>query len=144
MIVCRYEDMEHYLGIAPNLDRAIRFLLGEDPASLADREIDGRDVFLMRQTPALSPETERKWEKHFLYADIQIALTDNEVMGWLPEENGIAWEEPQGDTALSASPVPAETIAMRRGTCVFFLPGEPHKPNIGAGSCEKLVIKVRI
>jgi len=147
MIADYIKNLNRYKGINANLDRAIDFLLTGDFDSLAaSTKLDGDNVYVNKQTVTLTSEQDALWESHFDYMDIHVPLEGVNVVGYLNDESDVEFTDirRESDAELSRSSVVAKKVELNSGMCAVLWPGEPHKPNLGEGSCLKLVVKVRI
>ncbi len=141
------KNLKRYLGIHPNLDCAVRFILQQKHMEAVGRvDIAGEQVYATGQSVTFASAEERRWETHRRYLDIHVALTDGETIACLPDSTGLTYDETDesADCAFSSDSVSGTLINLKRGECVLLFPGEPHKPLIGAGSGHKVVFKVEI
>ena len=150
MIYDTLKNIAAYKGISANMDRAIDFILGADFSAMpAERfEVDGAKVYGFIQEPALRSPAEAQFEAHRRYADIQIALTDGEIMGILPLEKVAKWEEFDAEKDIVFSCVEEKGIAMplNAGEFMILFPQDAHMPCL-KGSAEKtrkVVVKVEM
>lgn len=82
MIFDLLENIQTYKGISKHLDTAISFLQNNDLYDLDDyTEVDGKNVFAMKQSYLTKPFDEQKWEAHRNYIDIQLMLGGSESFG---------------------------------------------------------------
>lgn len=134
-----------YKGIHPGIDLAIDYLHHTDITALkaGRHDIDGENVYLFVQHPTLREEGH--WECHREHIDIQIALSDGEVIGWAPTESIKEWGayNPAIDRTESPAAGWGTLLHMRKGFCAVFFPQDAHKTRLGDGMTHKAVIKIR-
>lgn len=150
MIYDTLKNIAAYKGISANMDRAIDFILGADFSGMpAERfEVDGANVYGFIQEPALRDPADAQFEAHRKYADIQIALTDGEVMGILPLEKVEKWNafDAEKDIGFSCTREKGVMLPVNAGEFVVFFPQDAHMPCLkgGADTCRKVVVKVKM
>lgn len=150
MVIDKLSNCSRYESLHPNLSKAFGFLrctLGRDlPAGR--QEIDGEDVYALVQSYTTEPETQRKWESHRRYLDVQYVFSGREAMlyapvGSLTELGGYLDEKDfQG-----YQDGPGTALRCEEGTCVLFWPQDIHKPCCqldGPSAIKKIVVKVRL
>jgi len=84
MIIGKLADLYRYKGLSKNIDTAIDFILNNDLMALpkGKTEIDGKNVYVNRDTYVARPLEECFFENHENYIDIQIVLKGQEVIGY--------------------------------------------------------------
>ena len=117
-----------------------------------DRYDLGNGNYLNIDEAVTLPAMRRQTECHRLYADVQILLEGEEIIGWQPlcdlgemtEDNGAK------DAYFYNPPVEKDRkIVMRRKrTFVVFFPSDGHRclcaPTGGSGAVRKAVLKVKL
>lgn len=147
MIVDYVKNLWRYKGISERLDRTMDFLMTCDPASLESRTVlDGENAYVNKQIAALCPEKDGRWESHFRYLDIHVAVDGTHTVGCLNNADGMNWTvvNEKEDYEISDDTFAACKAELLPGMCAIVWPGEPHKPSIGQGKCLKLVAKVKM
>lgn len=149
MIFDTIQNIANYRGLGANMDRAIDFILSADFSALEGRfEVDGKKVFGFMQEPELRDPAEAQFEAHRRYADIQLALTDGEIMGWLPLEKVENWEAFDTEKDIGFSDVAEKGVAMplNAGYFMMLFPWDAHMPCLKgcAEKTRKAVIKVEM
>ena len=150
MVYDKISNLEKYLGISPNLDTAIRFLLSQDlnEQPLGHTDIEGRQVFVNVMEAEAMPAETKNFEIHKEYMDIQIDLRGIEVI-----ETGDAssMEIMDYDAAADFGSVKCPTAAscvMGPGNFILCMTSEPHKPGIlhsdEYARLKKCVFKVHV
>ena len=151
MIFDTMKNINCYRGLSSNMDKAIELLLNTDFSALeAGRyEVDGDNVFFMIQEPQLKEEENALYEVHRKYADIQLALTDGEVILALPIDQVEDWQtfDEDKDIGFSANSEPGIPLDMKPGCFGIFFPQDAHMPCLRGGDekkCRKVVVKVKL
>lgn len=148
-----YDTLKHiaaYRGMGANMDRAIDLLQNTDFSKLeAGRyEVDGANLFYMIQEPELRLEADAQFEAHRRYADIQLALTDGEIINCLPTEDVSKWLPFDEDKDIGFSDVQEKGIAMplNAGQFMILFPQDAHMPCLKgcADKTRKVVVKVKL
>lgn len=148
MIYDAIQNAALYKGMNPNLDTAIDFILTHDLEALplGRTEIDGTNVFLNKMEAKTAPASEKLFEMHRIYMDIQIDIHGSECIE-TGEIRGFAC--PDFSAEKDAGFGDCETVAscvLTPGSFTVCMAGEPHKPGITAGedpNLVKCVLKVR-
>lgn len=151
MIFDTIKNIGCYRGLSANMDRAIETLLTTDFSTLETGryEIDGDNVFFMIQEPELKEEENALYEAHRKYADIQLALTDGEVILALPHDQIEEWQhfDDNKDIGFSVNSEPGIPLDMKPGCYAIFFPQDAHMPCLRGGDekkCRKVVVKVKL
>lgn len=146
MIFDTLQNADIYKGISAHLDQALDFLRTADFAHFTPgrHAVNGDQVYLVLQEPALKPFEETAWEAHRKYIDIQFALKEGETIAYAPLEQIAGWDayDESKDALCSHDPAHGLALPMKAGTFAIFFPNDAHRPVIGEGSTQKVVIKV--
>ncbi|QGQ95564.1 DUF386 domain-containing protein [Paenibacillus psychroresistens] len=112
-------------------------------------EIDGKRMFVMKQSPTTGTFEEKLAEIHALYADIHLVVEGEEWQGFAMDSvNNSAVEDQleESDYKLFEHVENERRILLRAGDFSIYWPGEVHRPNchLAGGSADliKLVIKI--
>lgn len=151
MIVGKLRDIKRYKGISKNIDTAIDFILNNDLMALpkGKTEIDGKNVYVNRDTYVARPLEECYFENHEHYLDLQIVLKGKEIFGYTDITNPslkvtTPYNTEKDVTKYSAS---SDTVyfTLEEGFALVF------KEDIHLAKCkvddeivEKAVVKIRI
>lgn len=150
MIFDRLENVQRYLPEVRFADKIAAFCrensLSDMP--LGRYEIEGDDLFVLVQKAVTAPYSDRKWESHKLYADLQVILQGEEGFGVssavLPEP---CEENTAGDCYFYASvPGKPTVLSCLPGDFIYFAPGEAHAPCCAVGApqeIKKAVFKIK-
>ncbi len=148
MIFDKIENAGRYMGMNPNLDRALRFLTETDLSALPEgrTEIDGDKVFVNVMTAETDPDDKRGYEFHEKYYDIQIDIMGAETVCVGTEYRSVIrpYSE-EYDVGFGECGCEAE-CRLSPGRFVVCEPGEPHQPGGAADGkpmqIRKAVVKV--
>ena len=152
MIVGKLVDLYRYKGISKNIDTAIDFILNNDLMALpkGKTEIDGKNVYVNRDTYVARPLEECFFENHENYIDIQIVLKGQEVIGYThisnPDLKVTTPYNPEKDvTKYNYDPKGAVFFTLEEGFALVFTE-DAHLAKLMAndGIVEKAVVKVKI
>lgn len=130
--------------------RGLKALRALDPGTPDGRhDIEGDDLFALLQTYDTGPATEKRFESHRKYLDIQYVLEGEERILHAPArllEVETPYDEPT-DIIFYAEPKAASSLLLRAGDFAVFHPQDAHKPGCMAGGrhrVRKVVVKVRV
>ena len=151
MILAPITDGARYASTAPGMDIAFEWLKNFKAAEFVKGmivigQVDGRDIVVKGEEPALMPREKAQLEAHRQYIDIHVPLKGTEIIGWTPLESlklprGQYDEDKDiifyGDAAHSL-------LHVKVGQMVVFFPEDAHAPNIGLGNHRKLCIKIPV
>lgn len=150
MIIDVLSHSASYRALGPRLSAGLDWLARFDPATPDGHyEIQGDDVFALVQSYDTAPATEKKYESHRVYADIQYVANGTEVIHYAPTDRlqSVTAYDAQKDYLLYADPIAATPLHLNPGSFAIFYPHDGHKPGCidGAPSrMKKVVIKVRV
>ncbi len=150
MIVGKLKDLGRYKGINKNIDTAIDYVLNNDLLALpkGKTEVDGKNVYINRDTYIAKPLEECFFENHEHYLDLQIVLKGKEIFGYTDISNPTLqvttpYNEDKDVTKYSASNTVFFTL--EEGFALVF------NEDIHLAKCkandeivEKAVIKIKI
>jgi biofilm protein TabA len=150
MILDQIQRSNRYEGLDPLIALGLAFLRDFD-ADTPDGRIDlsGDDLFALVQSYHTAPATEKRFETHRVYADIQFVATGRERILYSPVE-ALEVEtdyDASTDLVFYREPAASTSLLMQPGTFAVFYPDDAHKPGCMAGGREavkKVVLKVRV
>jgi biofilm protein TabA len=150
MILTTLAEADVYAVLGDGIARGLAWLRGFD-AETPDGRVDiaGDDVFALVSSYQTGPATEKRFESHHLYLDLQYVARGAERILHTPVA-GLAVEVPYDqakDIVFYAEPGVSSSLLMREGDLAFFYPGDAHKPGCMAGgshAVKKVVVKVRV
>ena len=151
MIFDTLDQLNRYRGLGPRFARAFDFVKTLDVNTPDGRiDLEGDDLFVLVQSYQTQPESEKVFESHRIYADIQVVLAGEETLLYAPlkalevaepySEEKDCQLYPMGDgvTRLEAGP----------GAAALFFPPDGHAPGCaspaGPMPVKKAVVKVRL
>lgn len=145
-------NLRKYASLHRALGKVCDFLECSDLKGLGEGRIDleGDDLFALVQKYRTAAESEKLFETHSRYMDIQCLVAGEELMGYAPTETlepAVPYD--QGKDIAFYGRAPMSTSLVREGTFTLYFPGEAHMPGCslrGKGSREvrKIVFKVKI
>ncbi|HZG43004.1 MAG TPA: YhcH/YjgK/YiaL family protein [Longimicrobium sp.] len=150
MILTTLADSARYEVLGSRVAAGLRWLREMDPAIADGRHpIEGDDVFALVSSYQTSPATEKRFESHRVYVDLQYVAAGHERILHAPVDE-LAVETPYDaatDILFYADPPYSTSLLMRPGDLAVFHPGDGHKPGCMAGGrheVKKVVVKVRL
>jgi biofilm protein TabA len=139
-----------YEGLGPGIALGLAYLRNFDPDTPDGRyPLSGDDLFVLVQTYETGPATEKQFEAHREYIDIQYVAAGSERILYLPVE-GLEIHTPYsdaGDVMFFQEPGVSSSLLLLPGNFAVFFAGDAHKPGCMAGSrarVKKAVVKVRL
>lgn len=137
-------------GLPPVLLDALALALMADVRNKAPGhyELKGDDLFMNVMQFVTQPPQEKKAELHERYIDIQLLLSGEERILFGIADSARQCEEMhvEDDYQLCSQIADEQSIVLKPGRFVIFMPGEPHKPGCVVEEpveIKKAVIKVR-
>lgn len=147
MIYDQIANIQKYMGISENLDKAFNFIISTDLKSLppGEAKVDGEKLFVNVMSVEGSEGNSKYFEVHEKYIDIQIDLDGTEMIeigiGGLEEKIPMN-EETDCGFYEAGDYVPC---ILGEGRFLVLMPGEVHKPMVKIPGLEikkKCVFKV--
>jgi biofilm protein TabA len=139
-----------YESLDPGIALGLAYLRNFDADTPDGRyTLDGDDLFALVQSYETGPATEKRFEAHRVYLDIQYVARGPERILHAADE-GLEEEAPYSeadDVVFYREPRVSSSLLVGPGQFVIFYPGEAHKPGCMAGgrdSVKKVVVKVRL
>lgn len=148
MILDSLKNLKQYAAMHPRFEKAIDFIMNTDLQNLplGRNEICGDEIFanVMEAQPRTKEEV--PVEVHRKYIDIQIPLTADEVMGYIPLQ-----DLPNGDysdendvTLYPVGILATDYVNVKRSMFTIFFPQDGHAPAVTPVKLKKIIIKVAI
>ena len=148
MIADTLENIRHYGIPVGGLEEALAWLGGEGLQNLEPGRYplgDSGAVAILAAGQTV-PEQEEEWEAHRRFADLQVVLSGEEVMGFSPLAGMIPKGEYSGEDDCVLLEGPGNFMLVRAGGFVVFTPGDAHKAMLetssGPGEVRKVVFKL--
>ncbi len=113
-------------------------------------DIDGDRVYALVQSYTTLSASDKSYESHRLYADIQFLAAGVEIIHYASAEtlDVLSDYDPRNDFTLHRDPpTMASSLVLSPGAFAIFLPRDAHKPGCFAGRpsfVRKVVVKVRL
>lgn len=139
-----------YGGISPEIGKALDYLSSTDFTALEDgkQPIDGDGIYALVMTYNTEPESERSFEAHRKYLDVQFILQGREIIFWAPTgELSPMGEYSQEKDIVFLSGDARARLQLTSGSFAVFHPEDAHKPNCawnGPQQVRKVVVKIRV
>jgi biofilm protein TabA len=150
MILDTLSAAMQYEGLGPGIALGLAYVRDFDPETADGRHpLSGDDLFALVQSYETGPATDKQFEAHREYLDIQYVAEGTERILYAPVE-GLRVSTPYseaGDVLFFEEPGVSSSLLLRPGEFAIFFPGDAHKPGCMAGGRErvkKVVIKVRV
>ncbi|KQX62991.1 YhcH/YjgK/YiaL family protein [Paenibacillus sp. Root444D2] len=137
---CQYGD-----AVRRALSFVAKVNVADMPSSL---EIEGKLMYVLKQSPTTGAFEERLAEIHAQHADIHLVVEGEEWQGFATASgNNSAVEDrlEESDYALFEHVENEKRILLRAGDFSIYWPGEVHRPNCHSGDgvhLVKLVVKI--
>lgn len=146
MIVDSIAQLESYVALHPSFSVVADFIrthqLNELP--LGRIELDGVRLFINVVEAAPKQASEAKLETHDRMIDIQLPISDTEVIGYTPREQlAPAVYDEMKDISFYTE-TPQTYLTLRPGMFAIFFPGDGHAPAISANGLKKMIVKVAV
>lgn len=150
MILDTLSSAVQYEGLGPGIALGLAYLRTFDPETPDGRQVlDGVDLFALVQSYETAPATEKRFEAHRRYLDIQYVAVGTERILHAPA-SPLQVETPYSeadDILFFAEPGVSSSLLLRAGDFAIFHPSDAHKPGCMAGGrtqVKKVVVKVRL
>jgi biofilm protein TabA len=137
-----------YRTLSPLIGEAMDWLRLNRDAEDGRYPLVGDRLFAMVQTYTTGPASERKWEAHRRYVDLQCILSGVEAMGYASSPTLAVAEayDRERDAVFFEPPAePATRLVVAAGQAVLFAPGDAHQPGVAPGEpaeVRKVVFKL--
>lgn len=148
MVIDSLENSARYEALNPYFKQAFDYIKNTDWSQVEPGKIllDGKNCFINYMEQAGKTPEDAKFETHNAYLDIQVPLTAEETMGFIPT----------CELQLPDAPYNAEKDVTKfsdKTDCLIkvkplhfaiFWPWDGHQPCIGQGTWRKLVVKIKL
>jgi biofilm protein TabA len=149
MILDTLEHAGQYEALGTGIALGLAYVQTFDPATPDGRyELDGDDLFALVQSYGTAPATEKRFEAHRRYVDIQYVAHGSERV-LHARAAGLEVQVPYSeakDVELFVDPPASSSFLLQPGEFAIFFPWDAHKPGCMAGGrseVRKVVLKVR-
>ena len=150
MIIDRLSHADNYRAFGSRFISGFQWLKQAAPDTPDGRyDVEGNDVYALVQSYDTVPSSEKKYESHRVFADIQFVVRGTEVIYYAPTDQlrALTPYDEQKDFLLYSDPAASTPLNLGPGSFAIFHPQDGHKPGCVARtacSIKKVVIKVRL
>lgn len=147
MIYAKLSDAENYLGLNPNLDRALKLLTPEFLSTVGTvrQNIDGDKLYVTRFDVSTSTDEARLFEYHRRYLDIFVDVNGTERVDIAtPEKLEV---RDQHDDYWGCAGHAEQSVILTPGSFLVLFPGDAHRPGMAAAepvNISRIVFKILI
>ncbi len=147
MIYAKLSDAESYLGINPNLDRALKLLTPDFLSTVGTerQSINGDKLYVTRFDVCTSTDESRSFEYHRRYLDI-FTLTSGEERVDIAAPEKLEVRE-QHDDYWGCAGHAEQSVILTPGSFLVLFPGDAHRPGMAAAEpniISRIVFKILI
>lgn len=149
MIYDTLNHLSHYVFLGPRFALGLSYLERFDPTTAEGRvTLDGDNVYALVQGYVPTPASQRPFEAHRLFADLQLVVIGEEIIHYSPlaQLRETTPYSSANDSALYAGDDDFP-LYMRPGAFAILLPQDGHKPGClwrMENRVKKVVVKVRL
>lgn len=151
MITDRLKNAKQYYALGEKLQKGFEFLLNNDLMAFDDGryEIDGNEIYANVQSLKTKSESEKKWEVHRKYIDIQYVIKGSEKMGYgiLEDFNKVVEKYDENRDLEFLDGDKFNFINVTEGDFVVFYPQDVHAPMLSVEDdieIKKVIVKVAL
>jgi YhcH/YjgK/YiaL family protein len=152
MIADKLTNIEKYKSTIPFFNEIVEYINTTQLSSLVPGKhpIVGESVFVLIQEYVTQKETEKKWESHRKFIDIQIVLSGEEYIGFSPIQSLTLDSEfiTEKDYVFYRNDeVQRSMVLLTKDEFAIFFPNDAHKPGLHLThekEVKKAVIKVLV
>ncbi|MCI1648577.1 MAG: YhcH/YjgK/YiaL family protein [Bacteroides sp.] len=147
MIVDKLENLEKYASLNPLFMGAIAFLKSNNlnAMEIGKTELSGKNLVVNVAQTTPKTKEQAKLETHKEFIDIQIPLSEAEVMGYTPAKDCTLIETPysiEKDITFFKG-MAQDYITIKPGMFAIFFPQDGHAPGISPNGVKKVIVKVK-
>ena len=148
MILDTLDNLHKYASLNPLFPKAIEFLTTSDLLALplGRNEIMGDEIFANVMEVQPRTKEEIPVEVHKKYIDIQVPISGDEVMGYIPLA-----ELPEGDynaqndvTLYPLTITARDYVNVKRSMFTMFFPQDGHAPAVTPVALKKIIVKIAV
>jgi len=149
MIVDNLRNYSLYLEVNKGFQGAFKFIeeFNKSELPVGRYEIDGNNVYALVQSYETKPVTEKKWETHKEYIDLQYVVRGKENIGWI-NKNGLTpctSYSVEKDCTLYEE-LEGTSVKLGNSDFMILFPEDAHKPGCiweEKQIITKIVIKIK-
>lgn len=149
MIIDELSNLKNYIDLVPELKEVIQFMTENELEQFPDGKVtlDKINGFVNIQTIPAKSDSCAKYESHRKMIDVQIPLTEDEHMFYIPltriHEQG-EYDKKNDIAFHHAETGPTYRITIKKGMFVIFFPQDVHAPGITNVPLKKAVVKIPV
>jgi YhcH/YjgK/YiaL family protein len=153
MIFDTIEDgsTDNFLKNCSVLQEALGWIrnLGQDPEE-GTHYLRGDDMYGMIQSYETKDRSDRLWESHRKYVDLQYCISGGEIIDWEKIENLTPdgeFMEDKDATLYQKTEAPSVSLIMQPGRYALLFPEDGHRPGVVDGvnaGTKKVVVKIAL
>ena len=124
--------------------------LSADP-DLGTHHLRGDEMYAMIQSYETKERSERLWESHRKYVDLQFCISGGEIIDWEKTENltpdEVGYMEDKDAILYQKTETPSVSLIMQPGRFALLFPEDGHRPGVTDGvnaGTKKLVVKIAL
>ena len=145
MVLDNLKNLRDYESLNPLFGKAFDYIESTDLKALEPGKIILIENELIVNVSQIGPKTkeEAKLETHDEFVDIQLPLTEVEVMGYTQRAD---LPDAEYDAAIDMTlydGAAADYITVKPGMFALFFPEDGHAPGITPTGLKKIIIKVK-
>lgn len=148
MIYDKLSNIEHYKTLSKNFEVAIDYILNTDldEFEVGKYEIDGDNSYFMIQEYPVKEQVDANFESHLLYADIQIILSGDELIGFSAQYDQVGKVVEDKFDYILYKDKPDFFIPVSKNEFVICLKEDLHMACVRNNSdrVKKAVVKVKL
>lgn len=148
MVIDKLEHIGEYVSLHPLFAQVAEFLKSTDWATLeiGKKELKGKELWVNVAQTQPKTSKEARLEAHKEYIDIQIPVSDVEVMGYTPLQEGLPVSTPyNAEKDIMFFDGPAESyLTVKPGMFAIFFPQDVHAPGITPKGVKKIIVKIKV
>ena len=146
MIADRLENIMSYASLNPFFPEAFEFILNTDLSAheLGKVVIKEGDCWVNFAQGKPKGKENAKIETHNYFIDVQIPVTGDELMGYMPRVDLPEEEYNEVKDATYYKGLATDYLTIKKGMFAIFFPQDAHAPGVNPEGVKRVVIKVRV
>lgn len=145
MVIDKLENFGKYVELNPLFKQAAEFLATHDLATLelGKIELQGKDLYVNVAQGRPKTKEQSRLETHKYGIDIQIPVSDSELMGYTPTEDLPEAPYNAEKDATYYEGLAESYILVKPGMFAIFFPQDGHAPGVNPVGLKRVVLKVK-
>lgn len=145
MVIDNLKNLRDYVSLNPLFAKAFDYIESTDLKALEPGKIVLIENELIVNVSQIGPKTKEqaKLETHNEFIDIQVPLSDVEVMGYTQREDLPEAEYDANVDMTLYEGAAADYITVKPGMFALFFPEDGHAPGITPTGLRKIIVKVK-